>query len=118
MGNFLNIITPTIQYVYDLGAAVMLPLVIFFFALCLGLKIGKAFNAGLMIGIGFIGIGIVIGLMRDTLGPAAEQMAENFGLNLTVIDIGWPGTAPMTWASKIAIVAIPVAILVNLVCLG
>ena len=118
MDNFLNMITPPIQYILDLGPAVMLPLVIIIFALCLGLKLGKAFNAGLMIGIGFIGIGIVITLMRDTLGPAAEQMARNFGLNLTVIDLGWPGTAPMTWASKIAIVAIPVAILVNLIMLA
>ena len=118
MDNFLNMITPPIQYILDLGPAVMLPLVIIIFALCLGLKLGKAFNAGLMIGIGFIGIGIVITLMRDTLGPAAEQMAQNFGLNLTVIDLGWPGTAPMTWASKIAIVAIPVAILVNLIMLA
>lgn len=118
MGNFMDLITPPIQYILDLGPAVMLPLVIIIFALCLGLKIGKAFNAGLMIGIGFIGIGIVITLMRDTLGPAAGQMANNFGLNLTVIDLGWPGTAPMTWASKIAIVAIPVAIAVNLIMLA
>ena len=118
MENFISMIEPRIQYILDLGPAVMLPLVIIIFALCLGLKIGKAFNAGLMIGIGFIGIGIVITLMRDTLGPAAEQMAKNFGLNLTVIDLGWPGTSPMTWASKIALVAIPVAILVNLIMLA
>ena len=118
MGNIYNIIQPVIQYILDLGPAVMLPLVIIIFALCLGLKFGKAFNAGLMIGIGFIGIGVVITLMRETLGSAAEQMAKNFGLNLTVLDLGWPGTAPMTLASKIAIVAIPVAIIVNLVMLA
>ena len=96
MEMLMNLITPPIKYILDLGPAVMLPLVIIVFALCLGLKIGKAFNAGLMIGIGFIGIGIVIDLMRGSLGPAAGKMAENFGLNLTVIDLGWPGTAPMT----------------------
>lgn len=118
MEMLMNLITPPIKYILDLGPAVMLPLVIIIFALCLGLKLGKAFNAGLMIGIGFIGIGIVIDLMRGSLGPAAEQMAENFGLNLTVIDLGWPGTAPMTLASQIAIVAIPIAIIVNLVMLA
>ena len=118
MESFMNIITPPIQYILDLGSSVMLPLVIIIFALCLGIKVGKAFNAGLMIGIGFVGIGIVVTLMRETLGPAAEQMANNFGLNLTVLDLGWPGTSPMTWASQIAIVAIPVAIIVNLIMLA
>ncbi len=34
-------------------------------------------------------------------------MAEHFQINLHVIDIGWPGSSPMTWASQIALVAIP-----------
>ncbi|STI75090.1 PTS system, galactitol-specific IIC component protein [Escherichia coli] len=29
-------------------------------------------------------------------------MAENFDLNLHVVDVGWPGSSPMTWASQIA----------------
>ncbi|MCP6133564.1 PTS galactitol transporter subunit IIC, partial [Klebsiella pneumoniae] len=62
-------------------------------------------------------IGLVIGLMLDSIGPAAKAMAEHFQINLHVIDIGWPGSSPMTWASQIALVAIPVAIAVNIVML-
>lgn len=60
------------------------------------MKAGDCFKAGLHIGIGFVGIGLVIGLMLDSIGPAAKAMAENFDLNLHVVDVGWPGSSPMT----------------------
>ncbi len=113
MGTLIGIL----RYILDLGPTVMLPLVILFFGLALGLKPGKAFKSGLMIGIGFVGIGLVIGLMLNSLGPAAKAMADRFGMSLNVIDLGWPGASPMTWASSIAMVSIPVAILVNIVML-
>jgi galactitol PTS system EIIC component len=106
-----------VQYFVDLGAAVMLPIVIFIVAMCLGQPFGKALKSGISIGIGFIGIGLVIGLMLNNLAPAAKAMSENFGISMNIIDIGWPGSSPMTWASSIALVAIPVAIAVNILML-
>lgn len=105
------------RYILDLGPTVMLPIVIIIFSKILGMKAGDCFKAGLHIGIGFVGIGLVIGLMLDSIGPAAKAMAENFDLNLHVVDVGWPGSSPMTWASQIALVAIPIAILVNVAML-
>ena len=107
-----------VQYFVDLGAAVMLPIVIFVIALALGSPVSKALKCGISIGIGFIGIGLVIGLMLTNLAPAAQAMSQNFGISMNIIDIGWPGSSPMTWASKIALVAIPVAIAVNLIMLA
>jgi len=106
-----------IKYIVDLGPSVMLPIVITIFALLLGQKPGKAIRSGILIGIGFIGIGLVIGLMLNNLAPAAKLMAERFGISLTVIDVGWPGSSPMTWASQIGSLAIPVAIAVNIAML-
>ncbi len=109
--------TEIVRYILDLGPTVMLPIVIIIFSICLGMKIGDALKSGLHIGIGFVGIGLVIGLMLDSIGPAAKAMAEHFQIGLEVVDVGWPGSAPMTWASQIAIIAIPVAIAVNIVML-
>ena len=106
-----------IRYVLDLGPTVMLPIVIIIFSMSLGMKFGLAFRSGLHVGIGFVGIGLVIGLMLDSIGPAAHAMTENFGIKLNVIDLGWPGTAPITWASEIALIAIPIAIAVNILML-
>lgn len=106
-----------IQYIVDLGPSVMLPIVIILIGLALGRGFGKSINAGLTIGVGFVGIGLVVGLLTDNLGPAAEAMAERFNVGLSVVDLGWPGTAPMVWASSMALIAIPVAIAVNILML-
>lgn len=68
------------RYILDLGPTMMLPIVIIIFSKILGMKAGDCFKAGLHIGIGFVGIGLVIGLMLDSIGPAAKAMAENFDL--------------------------------------
>ena len=114
MGIFGNMI----NYVINMGASVMLPIVIAILSICVGVKIGKAIRSGLMIGVGFVGLGLIVDMMNAQLGPAAKAMSQNFGLTLSVVDIGWPGASPMTWASSIATVAIPVAIAVNLVMLA
>lgn len=106
-----------IQYVIDMGASVMLPVVIAMISVCIGIKVGKAIQSGLMVGVGFVGLSLLINMMSDQLGPAAEAMSKRFGLTLNVVDIGWPGASPMTWASNISTIAIPVAILVNVVML-
>ena len=50
-----------------LGATVLLPIFIFLFALVLGAKPGKAFRSAVIIGVAFIGINLVIGLMWGSL---------------------------------------------------
>lgn len=54
------------RYILDLGPTVMLPIVIIIFSKLLGMKLGDCFKSGLHIGIGFVGIGLVIGLMLDS----------------------------------------------------
>lgn len=103
-----------IQYIVDLGPTVMLPIIIFIVGLLLRRGIGKSLRAGLTVGIGFVGINLVISLMTKNLGDAAKSMAENYNLGLEVIDLGWPGTAPMAWASNLGLIAIVVAVIVNI----
>ena len=113
----LGIFGDAINYIIDMGASVMLPIVIAVISICLGIKIGKAIRAGLMIGVGFVGLSLIVDMMNAQLGPAAQAMSQRFGLTLSVVDIGWPGASPITWASNIATFAIPIAILVNVIML-
>ena len=52
----LGIFGDAINYIIDMGASVMLPIVIAVISICLGIKIGKAIRAGLMIGVGFLSL--------------------------------------------------------------
>jgi PTS system galactitol-specific IIC component len=106
------------QYITDLGAAVVLPVIIFLFGLILGQRAGVSFRAGIKIGIGFVGIGLVIGLLLGQIGPAAQGMVDNFGVDLDIIDVGWPSTAAIAFGSRVGVLAIPVGLAVNVVMLA
>ncbi|KYO65271.1 PTS galactitol transporter subunit IIC [Thermovenabulum gondwanense] len=107
-----------IKFILDLGAVVMLPIIIFILAVILGEKPGKAFRAGVTIGIGFIGINLVIGLLVNNLGPAAKAMVENMGIKLNVIDVGWPAAAAIAFASQVGAFVIPIGLAVNILMLA
>lgn len=104
-----------VQYILNIGPTVILPITILILGAVFKVGFKKSLKSGLTIGIGFVGINLVVGLLSDTLGPAAQQMVERFGLSLTVIDVGWPTTAGATWASPVAPILIPVCLLVNLI---
>jgi galactitol PTS system EIIC component len=106
-----------LQWFVDLGPSVMLPVLLFIFGLILGTKPGKAFKAGLTVGIGFIGLNLVIGLLTDSLGPASKAMVENFGFSLKTIDVGWPAAAAISYGSALGSLAIPVGIGLNVLLL-
>ncbi|MDO5662334.1 MAG: PTS transporter subunit IIC [Brachybacterium sp.] len=114
---FQEILAGISGYLTDLGPSVVLPVLITAFGMILGLKFGKAFRAGIIIGIGFIGINLVIGLLGGQVGPAAEAMAQRLGVELNIVDVGWPSSAAIAFGSTIGAVIIPLGLAVNLVLL-
>lgn len=72
MNGFVNFI----QAFLDLGATVILPIVIFLLGLFFRQKVGAAFRSGLTIGVAFVGIFLVIDLLVNNLGPAAQAMVK------------------------------------------
>ncbi len=101
-----------------LGSTVLLPIIIFLFAVILGAKPGRAFRAAVTIGIAFIGIGLVIGLMWTNLTEVGQAIVSNLGIQRDVMDMGWPSAAAIAFGSPVGLWVIPLAILVNIVFLG
>lgn len=106
-----------LEWFVDLGASVMLPILLFIFGIILGTKPAKAFKAGLTVGIGFIGLNLVIGLLTNSLGPASQAMVENFGFALDTIDVGWPAAAAISYGTALGSLAIPIGIGLNVLLL-
>lgn len=115
MSAFLNGAYFAINYIIDMGASVMLPIIIAILAIILGVKPGKAVRSGLMIGVGFVGLSLIVDMMNNNMGPAAKAMAERLGVSLSIVEMGWPGMSGVTWTSIVATIAIPLAVAVNLV---
>jgi len=100
--------------VLGFGPTVMLPIVIFLIAICFRVKLSKALRSALIIGIGFVGIYAIFDILTKNVGPAAEAMVKNTGVNLPVVDLGWPPLSAITWASPIAPFVIPLTVLINI----
>ncbi len=98
-----------------LGATVLLPIVIFIIAVVLGAKVGKAFRAAVTIGVAFIGINLVLGLMFTSIGEVAQAIVTNTGIKRDIVDVGWPSAAAIAFGSSVGLWVIPVGILVNIV---
>lgn len=106
-----------VQFFLDLGASVLLPIIIFLLSIIFGARVGRSLRSAIMVGVGFVGIGLVIGLLVNNLGPAAKSMVDRFGIELSIIDVGWPASAAIAFGSRISTFIIPGALLLNLVLL-
>ena len=83
-----------------LGPTVLLPIVIFIIALVLGAKAGRAFRAAVTIGVAFIGINLVLGLMLGSIGDVAKAIVTNTGIHRDIVDVGWPSAAAIAFGSS------------------
>ena len=52
-------------YVIGLGAAVMMPVIFTVLGTLIGIKFSKALKSGLLVGVGFVGLGVVTALLTS-----------------------------------------------------
>lgn len=100
-----------------LGPTVLLPIVIFVIGLVLGAKPGRAFRAAVTIGVAFIGINLVLGLMLGSIGDVAQAIVTNTGIKRDIVDVGWPSAAAIAFGSSVGLWVIPIGIGVNILLL-
>lgn len=113
----MSAILDVLNYISGLGATVVMPIIICIFGVILGGGFGKSLRAGLTVGVGFLGLNLVIGAMGSSLGPAVQEMIARFGLSLSIIDVGWPASAAIAFASTVGILIIPIGLITNIVML-
>jgi len=63
-------------YVIGLGAAVMMPVIFTILGALIGIKFSKALKSGLLVGVGFVGLGVVTALLTSSLGPALKGIVS------------------------------------------
>lgn len=111
----------TIKAIFDfltgLGSPVMLPIIIFILGIILGQKVGRAFISAITVGVGFIGLGLVITLLFDALGPATAALVEATGIQLNSLDVGWGVAAAIAFGTAVGSLVFIVALVINLIML-
>ncbi len=106
-----------INFVMDAGSSVFMPLIILAVGLIFGLDFKRALKSGVVVGFGFIGIGLVIDLLFGGLDVVIGQLVELYHFPLTSIDVGWPIGAAIAWKSGLIVPIILGAVLLTNVVL-
>jgi PTS system galactitol-specific IIC component len=110
----LDLLKNVFQYISDLGAAVTMPIIITVLGTLVGIGFRRSLRSGMMYGVGFTGILVILDLFLGSLGKAASAMVERFGFHLDVIDAGWTLGAAMAFSSPLMPVAFVAIIGINL----
>lgn len=104
------------QVMSTFGAAIILPVFIFFAELILKIKPGKAFKSAIYIGIGLNGlISVLNPYFLGAMGNAVSEMVTTQGIELPYIDTGWGVLAALSYSTTIGAAIIPVGLVVNLI---
>ena len=105
------------SYVIGLGASVMMPVIFTVLGVLLGVRLPKALKSGLLVGVGFVGLGVVTALLTTSLGPALKGLTELYHLDLPYFDLGWPAAAAVAYSCAVGAFIIPVCLGVNVAML-
>ncbi|MGI6251304.1 MAG: PTS galactitol transporter subunit IIC [Anaerolineaceae bacterium] len=109
----MNMFMQVIQFMMDAGSSVFMPVILLILGLIFGLKFGRAIKAGVLVGIGFIGINLVLGLLGDNLAGIVDKLVELYNFKLTAIDVGWPVAGSVAWANGVLVPIVIVAVLIT-----
>ncbi|WP_140182737.1 PTS sugar transporter subunit IIC SgcC [Providencia stuartii] len=105
------------DYILSLGGTVFVPIVMIIIGLIFRLPWLQAIKAGVTVGIGFVGMGLVIVMAIDSLSPPIKIMIERFGLSLHVLDVGAGPASGVGYATAVGAVIIPTIFLLNIALL-
>lgn len=103
-----------VQSILNVGAVAMLPIIILLLGLFFRMKFLQALKCGLLIGIGFAGLKLVISLLVSSLEPITKYYAAS-GSGFTIVDVGWQTLSAAAWLSPFAALVVPGGLFLNFV---
>ena len=112
MTDFINALNTVFS---TFGATVIVPVILFIIALCMGVTPKKAFNSALLASVGLTGFNLVINSYSSTITPIVSSMVENTGVNLPALDTGWQSVSVIAYSTQVGILFIGIAIVLQLV---
>ncbi len=100
-----------------MGAVLFIPIVIFLTGICFRLNWKKSSRAAITVGVGFIGVDLVLGIVWNALGPVTQEIVGRFDLQLEVLDISWTSAAAVSFTTVVGALIIPFVLIINVICL-
>lgn len=113
----MQLLNSTLTYFLSFQPYVLLPIIIFILALIFRIEKKTAIKSSLKLGIGFIGVFMTFDYFVDIIRPVVEAIIDRIGLNMPVLDVGWPPLAAITWSFNLAPLLLVILMLTNAVML-
>lgn len=113
----MNIVVTALQTISAMGPMVMMPIIILILGLIFRVKANVLIKSALLVGIGFAGVNMVINWFVGQVADSVTGMVNNWGIQTSIMDVGWPARAAATWAFPLAAVVVFVVLGVNVLML-
>lgn len=97
----MELILGVFTYVIGLGVTVMMPIIITILGLIFRRDFSVSFRAGLTVGMGFVGLKTITGLLLYTISPVNQGLVERLGFKLTAVDVGWGFGSSIAWGTEV-----------------
>ena len=110
----MNWVIAGLNWISGLGPMVMMPIVIFILGIIFKVKMGTLIKSSLTIGVGFAGVNIVINWFVQQVGPSVHLMVKHWGIQTSIMDVGWPARAAATWAFPLAAIVVFIVLALNI----
>ncbi|MBP2100569.1 PTS galactitol transporter subunit IIC [Enterococcus rivorum] len=92
------------------GAAVVVPIMLFIVALFLKVPPKKAFQSALNAGVGLTGFNLIINSFVPIITPVINNMVEQTGINLPILDTGWQATSVIAYSTQVGVIFLVVGL--------
>lgn len=113
----MELLSSIVNFVLGLGSTLFVPLIIIIIGLIVRMKLKDALSAGLILGVAFVGVNMVVNFLIGALTPALNGFSEVTGRSFSVIDVGWPVASAITWTWPYIFLLFPLLIAINLIML-
>lgn len=101
----------------SVGASVFVPVIMIIMGLIVRMKLKDAISSGILLGVAFAGMSMLISYMSNIIQPVGEALLNRVGINLPVMDGGWTTMAAIAWSWPYAILVFPLLIAINIIML-
>lgn len=103
------------EIIDSLGAAVVVPIVIFIIAKVFKVTTKKSFLAAMYAGVGLAGFMLLINAFTPIISPVIQRMVNNTGVNLPVFDVGWQATSLVAYSTDAGMLYLGIGIVLQTV---
>lgn len=96
------------------GSTIIVPIVIFIISMCMRVGFKKSFQGAVYMAVGLTLFNAVLGVLMSAITPYVTAMADNVGISLPYIDIGWQGASVVVYSNTLGYLYLVLGLGLNL----